>query len=674
MAQQKTRRKEIVAKRNITQTAKGKKAAFPSSVSPMLCTLTREVHTEEGYVHELKWDGYRIIGYKNKSKVRLASRKGLDYTDKYPPIEKALKSLKHDLVLDGEIAVHNDEGHPYFDALQKYRLGDPIYYYVFDIIWLDGYSLKELPLLKRKEILKDIVAGSELIKYSEHFEDGEALFKQTQKLNLEGIVSKDGNSAYYEGDRGRSWLKTPTEKRQEFVIGGWIESDKNPYFRTLLFGAYNGKQLEWMGHSGSGYKNSEMPGILKKLQAIETDKSPFSNKVDSTGRIHWVKPKLVANFKFATWTQSGRIRKPATFLGWRSDKKATDVVREVPKDIPDKKEEEPKPGSGKKKVSKPLHTMHDSNWKKVEAQEPEEESSLNIQGCDIKFTDIDREIWPGITKADLIQYYHAVSAYILPQLKDRPLSLHIKLINAAAPGIYIKDMEGREPECAEIFSTERKHKKAGKRNSIDYLVCNNLSTLLYLVNLGCIDINPWTARVSSPKEPDYIVIDLDPSDNDFSKAIKAAIAAKEVLDSRKLTAFVKTSGKTGIHILIPCEGFSFPEARTVAEKICIEINKKLPKITTTIVTVSDRGNRLYLDPNQNDEADTIASAYSARPNKTPTVSTPLEWKEINAKLNMNSFTITTMLARLKKRGELHKDILKPALRKKNSKIIAEVYL
>jgi bifunctional non-homologous end joining protein LigD len=231
-------------------------------------------------------------------------------------------------------------------------------------------------------------------------------------------------------------------------------------------------------------------------------------------------------------------------------------------------------------------------------------------------------------------------------------------------------MEGRQPECADIFSDQLKHKKAGKRDIIDYLVCNNEATLLYMVNLGCIDINPWTSRITAPTEPDYIIIDLDPSDNDFKKAITAAEATKQILDEAALKAFVKTSGKTGIHIYIPCLGFSFPAARTIAENICEAIHKLLPKITTTTVSVSARGNKLYLDPNQNDYADTVAAPYSARPHHVPSVSTPLLWNEVNAALDPAAFTITTIVTRLAKKGDLFAAVMDKKIAARNSKKLA----
>ena len=312
----------------------GKKAPMPPAVSPMLCTLTKEVINDPQFLYEIKWDGYRIMSFVKKGKVRMDSRSALDYTARYPPVAKALKELGHDVILDGEVVVFNARGLPDFDALQIYNGHDtPISYCLFDLLWLDGYNLMELPLTQRKAILQARLAGQEVLKFSDSFDDGDGLYKQMMKLNLEGIIAKKRDSPYNPGERGYNWLKTPTRKRQEFVIGGWAESDKNRSFRSLLFGAYNKGEFEWIGRSGGGYKEKDMPGILKKLQSLETGASPFVNKVlDTKGAtIHWVKPRLVANFEFATWTKTGRIRKPATFLGFRNDKKPKDVVREVPK-------------------------------------------------------------------------------------------------------------------------------------------------------------------------------------------------------------------------------------------------------------------------------------------------------------------------------------------------------
>jgi bifunctional non-homologous end joining protein LigD len=287
---------------------------------------------------------------------------------------------------------------------------------------------------------------------------------------------------------------------------------------------------------------------------------------------------------------------------------------------------------------------------------------------------VEREIWKNIPKAKLITYYHAVSKYILPHLRNRPLSLHIKPAGAMAPGFYIKDMEGRQPECADIFSDQRRHPKQGKRNEIDYLVCNNLATLIYTINLGCVDMNPWMSRKDDPQHPDFLNIDLDPSEDNFSKAIETAKAAKELLRMFKLTAFVKTSGKTGIHIYIPVAGFSFGEARRYSEWLGRKIHELVPSITTTNVSISSRGDRLFIDPSQNDYADTLAAAYSVRPHRIPSVSTPLDWKEVRPGLDPALFTIDTIPKRLEKKGDLFIDVMDEKIRAKNSRLLRKIVI
>jgi len=248
---------------------------MPTSIAPMLCTLTKEPPDDPHYLFEIKWDGYRIISYVNKGKVRMDSRSALNYTSKYPPVADALKKLKHDVVLDGEVVVFNEDGHPDFDALQTFNgHSTPISYCVFDILWLDGYNLMELPLTERKDMLKKLLKRNKILKFSESFDDGIALYKQMFELNLEGIVAKRKDSEYIPDERGNNWLKTPTRKRQEFVIGGWAESDKSRSFRSLLFGAYNKNKFEWIGRSGGGYKEKDMPGILQQLKKLEIKESP----------------------------------------------------------------------------------------------------------------------------------------------------------------------------------------------------------------------------------------------------------------------------------------------------------------------------------------------------------------------------------------------------------------
>jgi bifunctional non-homologous end joining protein LigD len=319
------------------------KGKMPERVRPMLCTLITEFKNDPGYLYEIKWDGYRILSYVQNGKVRLDSRSGKDYTPKYPLVAKALKALKINAVIDGEMVVFDDQGHPSFNGVQLYNgHNTPIYYYVFDILWLGGYDLRELPLTKRKEILRALIKDNDVLRLSESFEDGEGLYELMKEKGFEGIVAKKKDSEYLEDDRSLQWFKIPIKRIDEFVIGGWAESDKAARsFRSILFGAYVEGKLKWVGRSGGGFKEKEMPEILKKLKQREIKGSPFSNAVlDTKGAvIHWVKPDLVGIFEYSEMTESGRIRKPATWKGFRLDKAPKQVVLPVAKEIPAKKKE-----------------------------------------------------------------------------------------------------------------------------------------------------------------------------------------------------------------------------------------------------------------------------------------------------------------------------------------------
>lgn len=648
--------------------SKSKKSALtgtmPDSIEPMLCTLVKEVPKDPDYIFENKWDGYRIVAFVEGGKVRLSSRSGLDYTAKYPIIAETLFELGHDAIIDGEIVVFDEDEKPDFDALQRYNgHNTPIKYCVFDLLWLAGNDIMELPLADRKELLKTLCDGKDNLLFSESFENGFELYQNAISENLEGIVAKDRLSTYAPGDRGKAWLKIPTKKRQEFVIGGWAESDRGRSFRSLLFGAYNNGQLEWIGRSGGGYKEKEMPGILKQLKELEIEESPFVNQVlDTKGaKIHWVEPKLVANFEFATWTTSGRIRKPATFLGFRHDKNPEQVVREVPRDVKAVSDDSTTDPDSVNKDAKPAYLNEDSNWLRVdESWKNKPVDDFPLEHCTIQLHDVERELWKNVSKANLVMYYHRMAPLILPHILNRPQSLSLKLTHAGGPRTFIKDMENRQPDCATVFSDKRRVKKPGKRNIIDYLVCNNEETLLFMIDLGCVDVNPWASRVHHPDMPDYLWLDLDPTvgpdgvdeDKGFQMAVEIAMAAHQVLKKHDLESYPKTSGKTGLHIYIPCTGLNFHQARERANELADEIHELVPNISTRSEGISNRNGKVYIDANQNDYADTLAAPYSIRPYHEPLVSTPLEWKEVKPGLDRYDFNMKTIEKRTAKKGDL----------------------
>jgi bifunctional non-homologous end joining protein LigD len=645
-----------------------KKENLPNVVEPMMATLIKAPFENDNWEFEIKWDGYRCLAYVNNSKVDLRSRTGQSY-NKYTPIVSALEEWNIPAVLDGELVVLNANGTSNFELLQNWNIhsSERLAFMVFDILWFDGLNLTHQTLKQRKEVLKSILPSSfSAIRFSSSIDgNGTGFFELAKENGIEGIVGKKKDSVYEVGRRSKNWVKIKTSTRQEFVIGGWTESEKSRSFKSIVFGYYEGDRLIYFGHAGHGFKETGMPALLKKFRALEIPESPFANETDRTEKVHWIKPELVAEIDFATTTKAGKIRHPAIFLGLREDKTPKDVKREFPLAL---EKSRPAKAADQNHICTKFETTEDSNWPEIEGQKVTSSAIKSYGGQQVALINPEKVLWkdPVVTKEDLHKYYHSVYRYMSSHLKDRPLSIHIKHIAPTAKGLYIKDMEGRQPEWATIFQVKRKHQRKGKRDVIDYLVCNNEATLQYVVSLGAIDVNPWTSNTHSPEQPNFIIIDLDPTDDDFNKVIESARAAREFFDSKKIIAFPKTSGKTGLHIYLPCVGFDFGQARTIAENICKEINLMVPSITTTNVTISERGDLLYLDPNQNDFADTVAAPYSVRPHTFPGISTPLEWKEIKDGLDPTLFTFEKVLARLRSKGDLFKGVLSAAKRWNNT--------
>jgi bifunctional non-homologous end joining protein LigD len=529
---------------------------MPPKLSTMLAVKSTKPFSHKDWLFEIKWDGYRSIAYLLNGEVELRSRKNLLLNSDYPEIRDALSNWRINAIVDGEITVLDNEGKANFEALQRWKRikTGSIAYYVFDILWLEGYNLMELPLHRRKEILRKLVPDKGPIKYSDSIEEiGKEFFEVAKQNGLEGIMGKQKDSLYYPGKKNKMWLKMPVENRREFIIGGWTESESGRSFKSLIFGYYRGNDFIYVGHAGGGFKDDDMPRILSQLKKLEVRNKPFVNIVKTDSTAHWTKPVLVAEIKFSSFTSSGQIRKPAIFLGFRNDKNAKDVVvgeKTVPAPIETPRKTAAPPKSRTTKTP-------DSNWRVLEREKIKYKEDRVFNGRTVTITDPDKKIWSSITKNDLLLYYQDVSSYLLPHVNDRPLTLHVKHKGPFVKGLYIKDMEGHEPEWAETVRVNREHPKPGKRNIIDYLVCNDEATLQFVINLGCIDVNPWTSRVRTLQSPDYIIIDLDPSDDDFLKVIETARVAKQFFDRRKMVAFPKTSGKTGMHIYLPCQGFDF---------------------------------------------------------------------------------------------------------------------
>ena len=591
----------------------------PWRVKPMLCTLVDTPFDKEGWLFEIKWDGYRAIGSKHGDAIELYSRNSNDFKDHFPPIVEALRGLKHDVILDGEIVVIDKQGMPHFEALQNWRKQPTgqLVYYVFDILWCEGRDIRNMPLIERKRLLKSVLPEGSAIRYGDHIETkGEALFKKASEQHLEGIVAKKAESAYHENNRGEAWLKIKTHLRQEVVIAGFTEPrGSRKYLGSLIVGLYKNGEFTYVGHSGGGIPDNQRKQLRERLERIERKTPAFTNAPKQNETIHWVKPKIVCEMSFSEWTSDGMMRQPV-FEGLRVDKKPAAVHKET-------------------------------------AQAPIKETSMK-KGT-VEFTHLDKVFFPkhGYTKGDLIKYYESVAEYILPYLKDRPLSLLRQPNGIGGEGFFQKNME-HLPDwvpAKDIFSDSH-------NDTLHWMVGGSLETLLYAVQLGSIEINPWSSRIQQLSKPDWLVIDLDPEGVPFTDVVAVAKEVKKVCDEWNVTALPKTSGKTGIHIYVPLgTRYTFDQAKDFAHLMALEVNKRVPKRTSLERMPDKRKHRIYLDFLQNREGQTLAAPYSVRPTPDASVSTPLHWDEVTASLKPTDFTIKNMGQRLVRTGDLWKPVL-----------------
>ncbi|HEY0010466.1 MAG TPA: DNA ligase D [Candidatus Paceibacterota bacterium] len=606
---------------------------MPRDVSPMLATLIDAPFDRAGWIYEMKWDGYRAVAEVEGGDVRLYSRNGKSFAGTYTPVVTALKSLGHDAVLDGEIIALKD-GRPDFHALQQYKDAPvPLQYAIFDALWINGEDLRELPLIERKERLVGIIPESPHLFVSEHIEEhGTAFFEEMRKQSFEGMLAKDGQSRYVTKSRSKSWLKVKTSNEQEAVIVGYTEPrGSRKSLGALVLAAHINGVLTYIGHSGGGFTGKELADLCKKLSKVKVNKSPIAEKVPINSPITWVKPHYVCQVKFTEWTPSGRMRHPI-YVGLRVDKEAKDVVKESPEDV----------GGGSELTPTPP--------KKAAAR------AKAATATETPFTNLTKVYWEeeGITKGDLIDYYQAMAPLMLPYLKDRPENLNRHPNGWKGKNFYQKDMKAELPDFARSVEIWSESNKAELR----YLVCDNEETLLYMANLGCIEINPWNSRVTSIDNPDYMVFDLDPDTNTMDELVEVAQEFHKVLTRACEEHYIKTSGKTGLHIYVPLNGrYGYDQIRTFSELVCRLVHRKFPKNTSLERSVSKRKGQIYLDYMQNRFGQTIAAPYSVRPAAGATVSTPLEWSEVRKGLDPTKFTIKTIGKRLEKKGDLWEPVL-----------------
>jgi bifunctional non-homologous end joining protein LigD len=623
------------AKRKCTHSVK---ASFPHDLKPMLATLTENSFTNSDWQFEIKWDGYRALAYVNKGKVQLRSRNNINFNQKYAAVYEALKTWNVNAVVDGEIVVVNEQGKADFNSLQQWQFeqNGQLLFYVFDLLYLDGLDITNEPLTTRREILRDIMLQHPLIRFSESIDEfGEQFFEIAKQNELEGIIAKKKDSIYQTGSRSKAWLKIKVQQRQEAVICGYTKKkDTDREFSSLILGLYEDDVLKYAGNVGTGWNDEMQKQLLGKMSRLVTKKCPLEKEPALADYPVWIHPFLVAEIKYTERTSEGAFRHPV-FLGLREDKLPIDVHEdEIINEI------EP---TNEKEKDNLVNTS-------------EEEALVTINEQELKLTNLKKIYWPKekITKGDLINYYHQMAPYIMPYMKDRPQSLNRFPNGITGESFYQKNMSGKVDKWIKTF----RRVSASSNEAKDFLICTDEATLIYLANLGCIEMNPWHSRVQTPHYPDWSVIDLDPGNISFEKVIETAIVVKKVLDALQVPSYPKTSGSTGIHIYVPLGAkYNYEQSKQFAELIANIVHHELPAFTSVIRNPEKRKDKIYIDYLQNRPIQTICAPYSVRPKPGATVSTPLHWSEVKKGLKLQQFTIKNIFKRVKAEGDLFSGVL-----------------
>jgi len=612
------------------------KSPMPQDLKPMLATLVDAPFSDDEWQFELKLDGYRTLAYLNKGKVELRSRNNNSFNKKFGAVYDALRQWPVNAVVDGEIVVLNEDGVPDFNGIQQWekKKEGQLVFYVFDLVWLDGYSLANEPLYLRREILQQIMPGGGIIRFSDHIDAiGLDFFEIAKKNNMEGIIAKKKDSVYMPDARSKSWLKIKIEERHEVIICGYTrKKDTDRLFSSLVMGIYEKGKLKYIGQAGTGYSAALQEELVKKMKPHITKQCPFENEPDTTDPPVWLKPALVGEVKYTELTREGVMRH-ASFLGLREDKSAFELNTE-----PEMETEEAIEEAG------------------TEELRGKEEALVEIDGHELKLTNLKKIFWPvqKITKGHLLQYYMRMAETMLPYMIDRPQSLNRFPNGIEGESFYHKNMGGKIESWLKTF--KRFSESNGEPK--DFLICSNAASIVYMANLGCIEMNPWHSRVQSPLYPDWSVIDLDPGDISFNKVIETALVVKEVLDSLQIPSYPKTSGSTGIHIYIPLGAkYNYEQSKQLAELVAHLVHAELTSFTSLVRDPKKREDKIYIDYLQNRPIQTICAPYSVRPKKGATVSAPLHWDEVKKGLKMQQFTLKNMHERVQAEGDLFGGVL-----------------
>ena len=618
------------------------RAVTLDAAEPMLAETREQPFSKPGWLFELKLDGYRVRAGRAQGTARLLTRKGNDIAPAFPELARALAALPFEgFIFDAELVVPDEAGRPSFQRLQNRVRGSrgievrrgavesPAVLYVFDLLAFEGYDLRPLPLEQRKALLEQVAPRVGPIKYLSHFEkDGEALYEQVVKMGLEGIVAKKADAPYRAG-RSPNWLKVRADRTDDFVVVGFTRpKGSRSGFGALDLGAYEDGKLVYAGRVGSGFTDTELKEVSAALERGVRATPAFSGPVPPDAGHTWVEPALIAEVRFKEWTDEGLLRQPV-FVRFRDDKPVTEIAQ---RDA----------GGDMRDAEPPAAITHPTS---------------RITPPDIKFSNLDKVFWPdeGYTKGDLIEYYRAISSRMLPYLADRPLVLTRFPDGINGKSFFQKDA----PEYAQAFVRTVTIWSEDSQRELDYFVCDTESSLLYIANMAAILLHIWSSRVETLEAPDWCILDLDPKDAPFTDVVTVAKAVRALCDDIGLPTGIKTSGSTGLHVLIPLgRQCTYEQSRTLGGLLARVIATELPEIATVTRQVQKRGGKVYLDYVQNGHGRLLVAPFSVRPLPGAPVSMPLKWSEVTPKLDIKKFTIKTAPARMKKLGE---DPLRPVL-------------
>jgi bifunctional non-homologous end joining protein LigD len=627
---------------------------MPSAIAPMKATLTEKVPHGADWLFEIKWDGVRAIAFIDHEQVRLLSRTGNWCEKQYPELSVIHHSLAAgQAILDTEIAMLDEKGISRFALIQpRIHQSDPnsishmarsrpVTMFAFDLLYLDGYDLRQVELAERKRLLEEILEPSGVLRVSTSFPDaGEQLLEAARENGLEGIVAKHARSPY-ESRRSHEWLKLKVNLQQEFIICGFTAGERD-YFGALVLGVYDAERLAWVGNVGTGFDQRTLEQVRRRLDPLAIPKQPFAVNPKIPGEVTWVRPEVVCEVKFLNWTPDARLRAPV-FLGLRLDVDPHDVAREDG----DREAEEEKPvRAGSLRGREPV------------AEGKQEEMSVEANGRQLKFTNLNKIFYPkeGYTKRDVINYYDSVAEIILPHLKDRPLSLKRYPNGIHDDYFFQKDVK---ENFASWLRTEFIYNSDTSEKPTRYVFAEDRASLLYLANLACIDQNPWMSRLATLDHPDFMLIDLDPHECPYSKIVEAALEVRKKLDALGLEGYPKTTGGDGMHIYVPLEPvYSYEEVRQFAKVLSMLVMHDRPDLFTTPRAVAKRiANKVYFDADQISRSKTIAAPYVLRAYDGAPVATPLAWSEVKPGLEPSQFHIRNARARFERTGDLFAGVL-----------------